>query len=148
MKPVAALALLVKAVVGMTSVHFDGDYDERTRSLAKTSCSAGVNGLTTRYGWQTQGNVPHFPYIGGWDGGASWNSQYCGSCLAVTYNNKTINVLVVDHIDYGLDMAIAAMDELTEGRATQDSPIYAKAEVVVSAACGVPPRKRSEDALA
>lgn len=38
------------------------------------SCSDGVNGLTTRYGWTTQGAIPKFPYIGGAELIAGWNS--------------------------------------------------------------------------
>lgn len=38
------------------------------------SCSDGANGLITRYGWATQGVIPKFPYIGGAELIAGWNS--------------------------------------------------------------------------
>lgn len=42
--------------------------------MAAVSCSDGPNGLTDRYGYQTQGAIPNFPYVGGAAQIAGWNS--------------------------------------------------------------------------
>jgi hypothetical protein len=56
------------------TVSYDTGYDDGSRSLANVACSDGQNGLITRYGWQTQGQVARFPYIGGIDAVDRWNS--------------------------------------------------------------------------
>jgi len=55
------------------AVSYDTGYDDPSRSLTTVSCSDGVNGLITKYGWQTQGDVHRFPLIGG-KAPISWNS--------------------------------------------------------------------------
>ena len=66
--------LSVATAATAVSVSWDLGYDNPSRSLNDVSCSDGVNGLITRYGWQNQGQVPRFPYIGGADAIAGWNS--------------------------------------------------------------------------
>lgn len=58
----------------MVTVSYDTGYDDGSRSMTAVSCSDGTNGLITRYGWQTQGQIPNFPYIGGSSAIAGWNS--------------------------------------------------------------------------
>jgi hypothetical protein len=54
--------------------------------MTSVSCSDGVNGLVTRYGWQNQGAVAGFPNIGGYVGIEGWNSQQvCTSNTASTH---------------------------------------------------------------
>ena len=53
---------------------YDTGYDDGSRSLTAVSCSDGQNGLITRYGWQTQGQIPKFPYIGAAAAVEGWNS--------------------------------------------------------------------------
>lgn len=67
---VLGLASLASAI----SVSYDTGYDDGSRSLTAVSCSDGANGLITKYGWQTQGQVARFPNIGGYSGVAGWNS--------------------------------------------------------------------------
>lgn len=67
-----------------TTVSYDTGYDQSARSLAVVSCSDGANGLITRYGYQTQGQLPIFPYIGGSSDVAGWNSPSCGQCYSVS----------------------------------------------------------------
>lgn len=57
-----------------TLVSYDTGYDDGSRSLSVVACSDGPNGLETRYGWQTQSQVSRFPYIGGVEAVAGWNS--------------------------------------------------------------------------
>jgi Cerato-platanin len=66
--------VLLAAGAAATTVSYDTGYDDGSRSMAVVSCSDGANGLMTRYGWQTQSQVSRFPYIGGVDAVAGWNS--------------------------------------------------------------------------
>lgn len=55
--------------------------------MTAVSCSDGTNGLITRYGYQTQGAIPHFPHVGGAAQIAGWNSAsvsfYQYACLPI-----------------------------------------------------------------
>lgn len=62
------------AAAQAVSVSYDTGYDDGSRSLTAVSCSDGANGLITKYGWQTQGQIRNFPYIGGVDAVGGWNS--------------------------------------------------------------------------
>ena len=53
---------------------YDTGYDDGSRSLEFLACSNGQNGLITRYGWQTQGQIPRFPYIGAAAAVERWDS--------------------------------------------------------------------------
>lgn len=64
-------AATAQAVV---SVSYDTGYDDASRPISEVSCSDGANGVETKYGWTTQGQIPHFPYIGGSDQIPGWNS--------------------------------------------------------------------------
>lgn len=77
----ASLASMV-AMTSAVSVSYDAGYDDAGRSLTAVSCSDGVNGLITKYGWQTQGAVAKFPYIGGTPDIAGWNSANVSSIVS------------------------------------------------------------------
>jgi len=70
------------------TVSYDTGYDNGSRSMTAVSCSDGPNGLITKYGWQTQGAVAKFPYIGGYVGIPGWNSDQVGG-------NESMGVFVV-----------------------------------------------------
>jgi len=127
------LALSAQAI----TVSYDTGYDDASRSLTAVSCSDGANGLITKYGWQTQGQIPHFPYIGGYEGVAGWNSAQCGTCWSLTYNGKTIYVLAIDHTAAGFNIAEAAMNDLTGGNAEQFGRVDATYAQVASSYCNV-----------
>jgi hypothetical protein len=118
-------------------VSYDTGYDNRSRSLTAVSCSDGSNGLITRYGWQNQGNVPKFPYIGGAQAIAGWNSPSCGTCWKLEYKGKSINVLAIDHAAAGFNIALDAMNALTNGQASQLGRVDAKATQVDKKNCGL-----------
>ncbi|KAI0886154.1 SnodProt1 [Annulohypoxylon maeteangense] len=118
------------------SVSYDTGYDDRSRSLTAVSCSDGTNGLITRYGWQTQGNIPS-AYIGGADTIAGWNSPNCGACYQLTYNGKSINVLAIDHSAGGFNIALDAMNALTNGQAVALGRVEATSTQVAASACGI-----------
>ncbi|KAF2678142.1 Asp f 13-like protein [Lentithecium fluviatile CBS 122367] len=119
------------------TVSYDTGYDDKSRSLTAVSCSDGANGLITRYGWQTQGAIPTYPYIGGYQGIAGWNSPQCGTCYSVTYNGKTIYVLAIDHTAAGFNLAKAAMDALTNGQAAQLGRVDAQYVQVANSNCKI-----------
>ncbi|KAK8005309.1 SnodPr.t1.c1 [Apiospora arundinis] len=125
------------ATASAASVAYDTGYDNGSRSMTAVSCSDGVNGLITRYGWQTQGQIPKFPYIGAVDAVAGWNSPQCGTCWQLSYNGKTINVLAVDHAASGFNIALDAMNALTNGQATMLGRIDAQATQVAVSNCGL-----------
>lgn len=114
----ALLAPLSQAV----TLSYDPGYSDGSRSLNVVSCSDGPNGLTTRYGWTTQGQIPRFPYIGGSSDIAGWNSPSCGQCYSVEYaaTGKKVLILAIDHVAQGLNVAQKAMDELTNNQAVRN----------------------------
>ncbi|KAI8953346.1 EC5 protein [Xylaria longipes] len=119
------------------TVAYDQGYDDAGRSLTAVACSDGVNGLMTRYGWQTQGQIPRFPYIGAVAAVAGWNSAACGTCWQLKYNGRTINVLAVDHAGAGFNIALKAMNDLTNGQAVALGRVDATAVQVATSACGI-----------
>ncbi|KAI0897600.1 SnodProt1 [Annulohypoxylon nitens] len=124
------------AASSAVSVSYDTGYDDASRSLTAVSCSDGTNGLITRYGWQTQGNIPT-TYIGGADTIAGWNSPNCGACYQLTWNGKSINVLAIDHAASGFNIALDAMNALTNGQAVALGRVDATSTQVDISACGV-----------
>jgi hypothetical protein len=82
-------------------------------------------------------SLPKFPYIGGAQAIAGWNSASCGTCWALTYNGKTINVLAVDHTDSGFNIGINAMNALTNNQAKAVGRINATAKQVAASVCGL-----------
>ncbi|KAK2012197.1 cerato-platanin [Colletotrichum eremochloae] len=125
------------AAAAAISVSYDTGYDDGARSLTAVSCSDGTNGVMSKYGWQTQGQVAGFPHIGGADVIGGWNSPNCGTCWQLSYNGKSINVLAIDHAGSGFNIALGAMNELTNGQAAQLGRIEAQATQVGLNACGL-----------
>ncbi|KAI0373180.1 Cerato-platanin-domain-containing protein [Pilatotrama ljubarskyi] len=136
----AALSLLVSSALGATnttvSVSYDEAYDHASSSLATVACSDGTHGLLTK-GYKTFGALPHFPNIGGAAVVGGWNSAECGTCWQLTYKNKSVNVLAVDHAQKGWNVALGAMNALTGGKARQLGRIEATAKQVDKSKCGL-----------
>jgi hypothetical protein len=84
-----------------------------------------------------QGQVSRFPYIGGAEAVAGWNSPSCGSCWSATYNGKTIYILAVDHTAQGLNIGMDAMNDLTSGNAYALGRIDATVQQVATSYCGL-----------
>lgn len=116
---------------------YDEGYDQAGRSLTAVSCSDGANGLITRYGWSTQGQIPKFPNIGAAAAVAGWNSAACGTCWKLTYGGRSVNVLAVDHAAAGFNIALGAMNTLTNGQAVALGRVEATAVQVDKSACGL-----------
>ncbi|KAF2718687.1 Cerato-platanin [Polychaeton citri CBS 116435] len=128
---------LAAASVSATTVSYDTGYDNASRSMTAVSCSDGANGLITRYGWQTQGQIPGFPNIAGTSDVAGWNSAQCGQCYSVTYKGKTIYVVGIDHATAGINMSKAAMNKLTNNQAVQLGRVDATVTKVGVSKCGL-----------
>ncbi|KAF4458705.1 rot1 precursor [Fusarium albosuccineum] len=137
-----SLATVFTAASAIT-VSYDPGYDQKGRSLTTVACSDGKNGLITRYGWKTQGSIPKFPYIGGAQAIAGWNSASCGTCWKLTYKGKSINVLAIDHADAGFNISPTAMNALTGGQAIKLGRIDATATQVAVKNCGVKGKRRA-----
>ncbi|KAL2139386.1 hypothetical protein VTI28DRAFT_5276 [Corynascus sepedonium] len=125
------------AASSAVSVSYDVGYDDSSRSLTKVACSDGDNGLITRFGWKTQGEIPKFPYIGGGYAVGGYNSPNCGSCWSVSYGGKTIHVLAIDSASRGLNIGLRAMNDLTNNRAVELGRVEANVQPVNPSACGL-----------
>ncbi|XWX01387.1 hypothetical protein V2A60_009414 [Cordyceps javanica] len=133
---ILGLAAFASTALGVT-VSYDTGYDNGSRSLRDVSCSDGDNGLISRYHWQTQGEIPRFPYIGGAEAVAGWNSPSCGTCWRLDYKGRSINVLAIDHANAGFNIALDAMNKLTGGRGVEVGRIDAQASKVDIKECGL-----------
>ncbi|KAF9265872.1 snodprot1 [Marasmius fiardii PR-910] len=136
MKFLLAVITLLTSSVTAVQLQYDNHYDDSGASLATTACSDGPNGLLTR-GYSTFGSLPRFPHIGAVDAITGWNSPKCGSCWRVTYQGRSINIIGVDVAGNGLNVAQAAMDELTNGQAVQLGNIQVDAFEVGAGECGL-----------
>lgn len=131
-----ALALLGPYTTLADEVSYDTAYDNSAASLSTVACSDGANGLITR-GFTTFGSLPGFPHIGGAAAIAGWNSPSCGTCWTLTYTNMTINVLAIDVAKYGFNIALSAMNHLTNGNAVQYGRINVTSTSVAPSVCGL-----------
>jgi hypothetical protein len=118
-------------------VTYDQGYDDASRSLTVVSCSNGENGLITKYGWSTQGQIPRFPYIGG-VAGITWNSPTCGTCWQLSYKGRSIYVLGIDAAyNGGFNIGLTAMNDLTNGAAVDVGTVSADSVQVPVSNCGL-----------
>ncbi|KAK0727462.1 Cerato-platanin, partial [Lasiosphaeria miniovina] len=118
-------------------VTYDAGYDEANRTLEELMCSDGENGVMWKYGWETQADVPSFPYIGGVQTISEWNSTNCGTCWQATYRGKTIYILAIDFTTQGLNIGFDAMNDLTSGRAWALGRVDAIVTEVPLSSCGL-----------
>ncbi|PGH14331.1 hypothetical protein AJ79_03153 [Helicocarpus griseus UAMH5409] len=102
------------------TVAFEPLYDNSQLDLLTTACSNGNNGLVTK-GYNVAGDLPTFPRIGAAFAVEGWDSVNCGKCFKIKYEPTGIEipVIAVDHAGAGFNLAKAAMDELTGGRAAE-----------------------------
>jgi hypothetical protein len=133
--PFITLALAATSVLGITT-SYDTVYDVSSSSLGTVACSDGSNGLLTK-GYTTFGSLPKFPYIGGAQAVGGYNSANCGTCWALTYKGKTVNVLAIDTSKAGFNIGINAMNALTNNQATQLGRIDVAAKQVAASVCGL-----------
>ncbi|KAG6843634.1 hypothetical protein H0H87_002213 [Tephrocybe sp. NHM501043] len=135
----ASLTLLPTLALGVT-LSYDETYDNASGSLTTVACSNGPNGLITA-GFTNFGSLPNFPHIGGAAAVAGFNSPNCGSCWNLTYTNtkgvsKSIQVTAIDHAAAGFNIALAAMNELTNNQAVFLGRVDVAAAQVDASVCG------------
>lgn len=128
-------AIVALANIPIAQVTYDTIYDSANLSLNNVACSDGPNGLITK-GYTTLGSLPNFPRIGGAGTISGWNSESCGSCYGLTYENTTIFVTAVDYAASGFNIALSAMNELTGGRAVQLGRVNAILSFADRSRCG------------
>ncbi|THU92134.1 Cerato-platanin [Dendrothele bispora CBS 962.96] len=139
---ISVVALALSSTVSAVQLQFDNTYDDRGTPLTSVACSDGANGLITRFGWQTIGEIPSYPNIGAVDAIAGFNSPNCGTCWQVTFTDSngvahTENILGIDHAGSGFNVAQQAMDELTDGNAVAFGNVDVQAVQVDASACGI-----------
>ncbi|OSX64905.1 hypothetical protein POSPLADRAFT_1178475 [Postia placenta MAD-698-R-SB12] len=135
---VSFTALLVPTVFAQTTVtvSYDQTYDTGSQSLNTVACSDGPNGLESK-GYTTFDSLPDFPYIGGAAAVGGWDSAECGTCWALTYDGITINVLAIDSTLSGFNIALTAMNALTDNQAEFLGRVDASAVQVDASVCGL-----------
>ncbi|KAI9900865.1 hypothetical protein N3K66_005127 [Trichothecium roseum] len=124
------------SVAAADSVSYDTGYDLGQRSLSVIACSDGQNGLMTRYGWETQADIPTFPFIGG-VAGIAHNSPDCGKCYRIQYQENSIAVLAIDSSSSGFNLGLNAMDALTNGQGEELGRVEATVTAVDVSECGI-----------
>ncbi|KZT01890.1 Cerato-platanin [Laetiporus sulphureus 93-53] len=135
----AAIALLFSSTAlaqSSVTVAYDQTYDNSAQSLSTVACSDGTNGLLTK-GYTTFGSLPDFPYIGAAAAVTGWNSAECGTCWQLSYDGNTINVLAIDHAGSGFNIALEAMNALTDNEAVALGRVTATATQVDASVCGL-----------
>ncbi|TFK88849.1 Cerato-platanin-domain-containing protein [Polyporus arcularius HHB13444] len=144
---VATLSLVAAAIslptevderAAKPTVTYDTVYDGKKHSLDIVACSNGEHGLE-HLGYKTFGSLPNFPYIGGAQAVKGWNSPKCGSCWQLTYKNRTVNILAVDHAQTGFNIDLEAMNKLTNNHAKELGNVKVQAKEVARSACGLRP---------
>ncbi|KJX92838.1 eliciting plant response-like protein [Zymoseptoria brevis] len=149
MKLTAGFTLLTASIASATTLSYDRGYDNAGNPMTGVACSNGNNGLITRYGFQTYGSIPRFPYIGGSSDIAGWNSAQCGQCYSLSWNGgQPIYILAIDHTLDGLNISEEAMNALTGGQAEAVGRVDAQVTKVGVDMCGLAPRKRAVEFLA
>ena len=88
-------------------------------------------------GFTTFGSLPDFPFIGGAAAVAGFNSPQCGTCWELTFNGTSINVLAIDHTAAGFNIALEALNKLTDNQGEFLGRINAQAQQVASSVCGL-----------
>ncbi|OCB87720.1 Cerato-platanin [Sanghuangporus baumii] len=127
-------ALILSALA--QQVTFDPVYDNANQSLTTVECSTGTNGLITR-NFTTFDSLPTFPFIGGAQAVEGFNSAQCGSCWNITFNGTSIVVTAIDYAASGFNIALSAMNNLTNGQAEQVGVVQATATQLNASACGL-----------
>lgn len=119
------------------AVSYDTGFDSGSRTLNSVTCSNGDNGLESRYHWQTQDQIPSFPFIGGAKAISGWNSLACGTCWTLEYQGRFVTFLAIDRDADGFNLGLHAMNDLTGGRAVEVGRINATAFQVDVKQCGL-----------
>ena len=94
--------------------------------LTSCACSDGQYGLMTRWGYNDLSSL--FPYVSAFSL-SSWNSPYCGDCIQLQYQGRTVYVTVIDfcgsppsgydaHFDLSEEAFLQLIGDTSAGSAT------------------------------
>lgn len=142
---VAAVLGLATPVFSQTyTLLYDTLYDgTQTQFLHNVACSTGPNGLIT-YGYNTMGEIPTYPNLGGAPQVEGYNSIYCGSCWDLTYTDSrgesssvTYTAVNSGNGADGYSMSFAGMDSFTNGNAEVFGIVSITASELPRSACGM-----------
>jgi hypothetical protein len=136
-----SIVVLLTSVHAQLTVSYDQKFDDASESLTTVACSDGPNGLITR-GFTTFGSLPNFPLIGGGPAVTGFGSPGCGTCWELTYVNAegvstTINILVIDVASPNYNIALEALNELTDNEGQFLGRVPVTAVEVASSVCGL-----------
>ena len=134
----SSIAVLLTSVHAHLSVSYDTRYDDGTESLTTVACS----GSNVLHGFTTFGSLPNFPKIGGGPAVTGFDSPGCGTCWELTYVNpqgvsKSIDILLIDVATPNYNIALGAMNELTDNQAEFLGRVDVTAVQKSSSACGL-----------
>lgn len=131
--PLIISLMAVSTSASSVIVQYDTQYDNPEISTDAVTCSGGTNGIATK-GYDTFGNVPGFPHIGG-ASFIKYDSPSCGSCWELSYKSKTIFVTVIDSAGSGFTVSEKALKDLGGQGAVDGGHIYATATRVDESKC-------------
>lgn len=131
-----ALALPAFSQTTTQTLSYDTAYDNSSGLLSNLACSDGEYGLETK-GYNTLGELPNFPNVGGVYTVTGWDSPGCGTCYNVTYGSTSIYILAVDVSLEGFNIAQAAMNTLTGNLASELGRINVQSTQVDASYCGI-----------
>lgn len=128
------------------AISYDTMYDQRKTSLSTVTCSTGQYGLLT-LGYNTFGDLPHFPFIGGAPQIDSWDSPYCGTCWELTYTDSlgisfSLSLAAINAAQGGFDISLEGLNGLTSGNALTLDGVSITAVQVSATDCGLIPPQR------
>jgi hypothetical protein len=83
-------------------IRYDPVYDNPNTPLNSVACSNGPNGLETKYGYTTLGDLPGFPMIGAFAAVEGWNSPNVSICLPLygKFTNHVVRNLLRSHLQW------------------------------------------------
>ena len=106
--------------------------------LTRVACSDGAHGLI---GWGYNTLQPMFPYVAAWDQ-LRWNDTKCGTCIALTFNRRTIYFTALDQCGRGIpgtdthfDISREAFYEIFGDVGIQRGSMTAEWTIVQSSLC-------------
>lgn len=126
------------ASASSTVVKYDPVFDNLNTPMTVVACSGGENGMIAK-GFNTFGDLPTFPNIGGAFAIEGYNSPSCGSCWNLTDSktNTTAFIIAIDHAAEGFVIAEEALTALGGPLAVDDGEIYTSAKLVEGSHCGL-----------
>nr|AGL40529.1 cerato-platanin 12 [Moniliophthora roreri] len=151
MKFIAAIAILVTSVAALSfrrnndgqtyKLRYITEYDDPDYPLSNVACTSGENGLLHK-GLNKVRDIPTSAsnvnvYVGGVHAVEGFNSEECGSCWEVYYQDKKIRVVAIDTAQDGFNVAKKGMDELTNGQAYNWGVVDVTARKLQPADCGL-----------